>query len=632
MTTSDPDSSPGGFVKGSHSNLALAALGVVFGDIATSPLYALRAAFGGQGVAPSTENVIGLLSLVVWSFILLVSIKYLVFMLRADNGGEGGSMALLTLARRAVGHRSRWHTPVLLLGLIGVSLFFGDSVITPAVSVLSAVEGLQVTTPSLKPFVLPLATLILIGLFALQRFGTRRVAFLFTPIMALWLVAIAILGIYGILREPRVLSALSPVPAISYLARNGLAGFTSLGAVVLVLTGVEALYADLGHFGARAIRSAWFALALPALVLNYFGQGASILQTPANADSPFFSLIPPVLSYPMVLLACVATIVASQAVISGTFSMAREAVQLGYLPRLGVRHTSSAIQGQVYLPVINWILLVLVLSVTLGFRSSDKLAAAFGFAVSGTMLISTLLLLVVARYAWQWRVAQVTLFATVFIAIDVAFFGASTMKLEHGAWFPIVLGAGVLILIGAWRRGRRRMAEKIRTQGLTLDSFVQSIEASPPPRVPGTAIFLTAAPDRVPRALLHNLKHNKILHEANVILTTETLDVPYAPKDSRSRIDQIGASFWRVTLNFGFAESPDIPQRIAEFATPTLSFHPMQTTYFASRETAVVTDRTSTARWYDELFAFLARNSQRATAYFAIPQRQLVEIGSQVEL
>jgi KUP system potassium uptake protein len=614
------------------ASLALAALGVVFGDIATSPLYALQAAFGQGGVDATHDNVIGLLSLVTWSLILLVSIKYLVFVLRADNEGEGGSMALLTMARRALGTRSRWRGAVLVLGLVGVSLFFGDSVITPAISVLSAAEGLKAATPSLKPFVVPLAVAILIVLFAIQRFGSRGVAILFSPVMGLWLITIAALGVYGIAHAPQILSAISPLPALAYLGRNGFAGFSSLGAVILVLTGAEALYADLGHFGARAIRTAWIGLVFPSLILSYFGQGAWLLVNPAHQTSPFFAAVPPSLTYAVVVLACAATVVASQAVISGTYSMAREAAQLGYLPRFGVLHTSRQIEGQIYSPVINGLLLTLVVAVTLGFRSSEKLASAFGFAVSGTMLITTVLLSVVARKAWGWGTAKLLGFALLFISIDALFLGASATKLEHGAWFPIALSVVALTVIGAWRRGRRRMADKIRKQGLTLESFIHSIETSPPPRVPGVAIFLTADPDRVPRALLHNLKHNKILHETNVILTTETLDTPYAASEQRSRTERIGATFWRVSLAFGFAESPDVPRRMAERETMALRFDPMQTTYFASRETAVVGDRKSRTRWYDELFAFLARNSQRATAYFCIPQRQLVEIGSIVEL
>ncbi len=618
--------------RNGSAGLALAALGIVFGDIATSPLYALQEAFGPHGVAPTPENILGVLSLTVWSLILVVSIKYLVFIMRADNRGEGGSMALLALARRAVGENARMKWLVVTLGMIGVALFFGDSVITPAISVLSAIEGLDVATPAFKPIVIPLSVAILVALFAVQRFGTAKVGLLFGPVMALWLLAIALLGLTALVHAPRVLAAVSPHYAIVYLSRNGFAGFSSLGAVVLVLTGVEALYADMGHFGAPPIRAAWFVLTLPALLLNYFGQGALLLGDPSVAAAPFYHLVPAGMLYALVALACAATVIASQAVISGAFSMVREAVQLSFLPRMAVHQTSSLIRGQVYLPAVNAVLLVLVLTAVLGFRTADNLAAAFGIAVSGTMLISTLLMLVVARRLWHWRSAAIIAFALVFVTIDIAFFSANAIKLESGGWFPLILGAAAFTLMATWRRGRFLMGQRLRMGGMPLAAFVDSIQEHPPLRVPGLAVFLTANPDGVPSALLHNLKHNKILHQQNVILTTETLDVPQALEGEQFEITKMTGDFYRMLLRFGFAEDPDIPHRLMEHSFGDVSFDAMTTTFFASRETVVPTKLPGMMLWRDRLFAFLVGNAQRATDYFAIPPNRLVEIGTRVEI
>ena len=624
-TSSQPRSTP-------LSTLTLGALGIVFGDIATSPLYALQEAFGSHGVAPSTDNVLGVLSLTVWSLIIVVSLKYIVFIMRADNHGEGGSMALLALARSALTGHARSQRLVVALGMIGVSLFFGDSVITPAVSVLSAIEGLNVATPAFKPAIIPITLGIIVLLFALQRLGTARVGRLFGPVMAVWLVVIGLLGVRGIVSAPEVLASVSPHYAIAYLSRNGFAGFSSLGAVVLVLTGVEALYADMGHFGARPIRIAWFAVALPMLLLNYFGQGALMLKDATLADAPFYHLVPATYLYPSVVLACAATVIASQAVISGAFSMVREAVQLGFLPRLEIRHTSAVMRGQVYLPVVNSVLFVLVVSAVLAFRSSDNLAAAFGVAVSGTMLISTLLVLVVAARYWQWNAYQMSAFAIFFVTIDLAFFGANAIKIESGAWFPLALGVIAYVLMATWRRGRELMLRQIRQRSLTWETFLSSISTHPPVRVSGVAIFLTASVRRVPQALLHNLKHNKILHAQNVILTTEVLDTPAAAADQQFTLEGIGSNFYRTTIRFGFAEKPDIMARLAEHASEELEMNFMDTTFFASRETVVATDRVGMALWRDRLFAFLARNSLPATTYFAIPANRIVEIGSRVEI
>lgn len=613
-------------------SLALAALGVVFGDIATSPLYALQDAFAARGVSPTPENVMGVLSLTLWSLILIVSLKYIVFIMRADNRGEGGGMALLALARHAVRENKNLRVTVVTLGLIGVALFFGDSVITPAISVLSAIEGLEVATPAFRPVVIPITIVILIALFTLQRHGTSRVGRLFGPIMAFWLFVIALFGIVAVVQTPAVLAAASPHYAVVYLANNGFAGFSSLGAVVLVLTGAEALYADMGHFGAPPIRAAWFLLTLPALLLNYFGQGALLLHDPSVAGAPFYHLVPTQVVYPMVALACIATVIASQAVISGAFTMVREAVQLGYLPRMRVRHTSSEIRGQVYLPAVNGVLLALVVAAVLGFRSSDNLAAAFGIAVSGTMLISTLLVLVVARRLWHWSAVAIAAFACVFVVIDIAYFAANAIKIESGGWFPLALGGIMFVAMLTWRRGRELMAQQIRGEGMPLAMFVDTVCAHPPQRVPGLAVFLTASTDVTPQALLHNLKHNKVLHEQNVVLTTQVMDEPRVSAGERVEVSRLDCNFWRMTLRFGFAENIDIPQCLAKLAIPDLHFDSMGTTYFASLENIEPGNRRGMARWRDMLFVFLARNAQRATEYFEIPSNRLVEIGRRVEI
>jgi len=618
--------------RASLPGLALGALGIVFGDIATSPLYALQEAFGAHGVAPTAENVLGVLSLTLWSLLLIVSLKYIVFIMRADNRGEGGSMALLALARQAARGNARLIALVVMLGLIGVALFFGDSVITPAISVLSAVEGLEIATATFKPFVIPLTLAILLVLFALQRFGTARVGALFGPVMAVWLVAIAMLGLVAIVLEPSILAAVNPYHGIVYFYRNGFAGFASLGAVVLVLTGAEALYADMGHFGAAPIRAAWFGLTLPALLLNYFGQGALLLRDPAAAAMPFYHLVPDWALYPIVALACVATVIASQAAISGTYTMVREAVQLGYLPRMRVLQTSAQIRGQIYLPALNGVLLVLVLAAVLVFRSSSGLAAAFGIAVSGTMLISTLLVLVVARRFWQWAPMPLAAFAAVFVTIDLAYFGANALKVESGGWFPLVLGLVALVLMRTWHRGRELTSIQSRNATMSLETFVEAIMGHPPQRVPGAAVFLTSNPDCVPKALLHNLKHNKVLHERNVILTTQILDEPRAPSDGRIDILPYGEGLFRVLLRFGFAQPIDLPAVLAQPQFDALSLLPMETTYFASIDNVVATDLPGMALWRDKLFAFLSANAQHMTEYFAIPSGQLVEIGARVDI
>jgi len=628
------DVSPHPADRRAFAALALGALGVVYGDIGTSPLYAIQSTFGDThaAIAPNAANVLGVLSITFWLLVLIVSLKYVVFIMRADNHGEGGIMALMALARRcARGHAGlRW--AIVLLGLLGASLFYGDGVITPAVSVLSAVEGLKVLAPTLERWVVPLSVAILLGLFVLQRHGTSRVGAVFGPIMLLWFATLAVLGVVQIAHEPRVLLALNPLYGIEFFRDNGGHGFLALGGIVLAITGCEALYADMGHFGRNPIRLAWFGYVSPALVLNYFGQGALLLAKPEAVDNPFYRMVPEGLLIQMIVLASIATVIASQAVITGAFSMTREAIQLGFSPRMEIVHTSRQRQGQIYLPWINRLLLVLVVAAVLGFRSSAALAAAYGIAVTGTMFTTTCLALIVARRAWRWSRPLVVTVGVVFLAIDASLFGANAIKIEEGGWFPLVLGIAVLAVMTTWWKGRDLVLRELRQRGLPLEAFVASIAAHPPSRVPGTAIFLTANAQAVPNALLHNLKHNKILHDRNVLMTVETLEVPLAECRDRVEVTALGNDFFRVVLRFGFAEDPDIPAAIAACEVDGRHFDMMDTTFFVSRETVVATDRPGMALWRDRLFAFLARNASSATAFFHLPANRLVELGTQVEI
>jgi KUP system potassium uptake protein len=617
------------------AKLALGALGVVYGDIGTSPLYTVQTTFGEQGLPPNEANVLGVLSLIFWALAMVISLKYVVFIMRADNKGEGGIMALTALAQRCAHGNARLRWTIMILGLLGASLFYGDGVITPAISVLSAVEGLKVVTPTLSHWIVPITLVIIVGLFLLQRGGTARVGALFGPIMLLWFATIAVLGVIAVMRAPQVLWALDPWYGFEFFRANGWHAFLALGGVVLAITGGEALYADMGHFGRGPIRAAWFSYVSPALVLNYFGQGALLLSEPGNAQvlaNPFYSLVPPSLLLPMIVLATVATVIASQAVISGAFSMTREAIQLGYAPRMEIVHTSRETQGQIYLPWVNRALFVLIVAVVLGFRSSENLAAAYGIAVTGTMAITTCLALVVERRLWGWSGALVALNGAVFLAIDISFFSANAIKIERGGWFPLVLGGFVFIVMTTWRRGRELVLRELKQSGLALEPFIASVTSHPPLRVPGTAVFLTSNVGGVPNAMLHNLKHNKVLHERNVLMTVETLDSPVAEYGERTEITALGHEFYRVTVRFGFAEDPDIPAAIQSCAAKGMGFDMMDTTFFVSRETVVATDRPGMPLWRDKLFAFLGRNASSATAFFRIPGNRLIELGTQVEI
>ena len=613
--------------------LALGAIGVVYGDIGTSPLYTLQTTLSHDGMKPTPESIYGVLSLIFWAQIIVVSLKYVVFIMRADNKGEGGIMALLALALRSVGRQPRQRWLLAIIGIFGASLFYGDGVITPAISVLSAVEGVKVAAPNLGHWVVPVTAVILFLLFALQRHGTERVGRLFGPVMMVWFIVIALLGVRMIALNPHVLWALNPMYGLKFFLSHGLQAFIALGGVVLALTGAEALYADMGHFGKRPIRLAWFGFVLPALVLNYFGQGALLLNHPEAIDSPFFKLTPEPLLYPMIGLATVATVIASQAVISGAFSMTREAMSLGYSMRMPVVHTSREMSGQIFVPWVNNFLLVMVLAAVLGFRSSENLSAAYGIAVTGTMTITTILALIVARQQWNWSLFTVIFAGLLLLTIDLSFLGANLIKIEYGGWFPLVLGVGIFIVMTTWRRGRELVVREIKQSGLALEPFIENIAEHPPLRVPGTAVFLTANQHAVPHALLHNLKHNKVLHERNVLLTVEMLEIPTADPGERIEITELGGDFFGLALRFGFAEDPNIPAALSKCSKVGLPFDMMDTTFFLSRETIIAdARRPGMALWRDKLFAFMARNALPATAFFQIPGNRLIELGAQVEI
>ncbi|MCC7095856.1 MAG: potassium transporter Kup [Thermomonas sp.] len=621
--------------QGAGLALVVGAIGVVFGDIGTSPLYTLKEAFSPHyGLGNDHDTVLGVLSLAFWALNIVVTLKYVTVIMRADNNGEGGIMALMALAQRTLRDNKRLIYIVGLLGIFGASLFFGDGVITPAITVLGAVEGLQVAAPGLSHFVVPIALLVLAALFSAQRFGTERVGRVFGPVMVIWFAALAVIGIWNIIATPEVLKALNPWWAIHFFVRHGAHGIFIFGAVVLAVTGGEALYADMGHFGAKPIRQAWYFFALPSLVLNYLGQGALVLRHPTAIENPFFEAVPQWALYPMIGLATLAAVIASQSVISGAYSVSRQAMQLGYIPRMRIKHTSSDTIGQIYIPAINWGLAVMVFGLVLAFRSSTNLAVAYGISVSATMLIDTLLLALVAHTLWPRARVWIRLLCLGFMSIDLAFVIANGSKLMQGAWFPVALGIVLFTMMQTWRRGRELLTEEIRKEGIKPDTFLPGLMLAPPTRVPGTAVFLTSDPGVVPHALLHNLKHNKVLHECNVFLTVKTLDIPYVGKDARLQVEPIaGRDFYRVIVRYGFMEPPDVP--LALMRSPDhgeLTFNPMDTTYFTSRELVVAGRRKGMAVWRDRLFAFMHRNAAPATNFLRIPGNRLVELGAQVEI
>jgi KUP system potassium uptake protein len=625
---------------GGHGNVGLfglivGAIGVVFGDIGTSPLYTIKEAFiPHYGLTPDHATVLGVLSLVFWSLVIVVTLKYVTIIMRADNEGEGGIMALMALAQRTLPKGSRSAYAVGILGIFGASLFFGDGVITPAVSVLSALEGIEVAAPRLHTWIVPLAVLILLALFMTQRFGTEKVGKVFGPITALWFASLAALGLLNIGHNPEVLQAFNPWWAVEFFIEHGWHGIFILGAVVLAVTGGEALYADMGHFGAKPIRYAWYFFVLPALMLNYLGQGALVLADPTAIKNPFYIGVPDWAMYPMIALATAAAVIASQAVITGAYSVARQAMQLGYIPRMAIKHTSKDTIGQIYIPGINWTLMVMVIALVLTFRTSTALASAYGVSVSGTMLIDTLLLALVARATWPDSRRWVLPLCLLFAVIEVAFLIANGVKFLDGAWVPVVLAILAFTLLRTWRRGRELLHAEIRKEGIQLDTFLPGLMLAPPVRVPGTAIFMTAQTGVVPHALLHNLKHNKVLHDRNVFLTVETMNVPHAPKEKRLKIESIsGEDFYRVVIKFGFMETPDVPLALMRSCDKGgIHFDPMDTTYFASRETVVASRHRGMPYWRDKLFAVMHRNAAPATGFFRIPGNRLVELGAQVEI
>jgi KUP system potassium uptake protein len=616
--------------------LTLVALGVVYGDIGTSPLYALRECFKPEyGLSATPANVYGVLSLVVWALILVVSVKYLVFILRADNRGEGGVLALLALLlqqqRRDVDKTLK--QIIITLGLIGAALLYGDGIITPAISVLGAMEGLEVITPNLRFAVVPLTLVILLTLFLVQKKGTTKVGRVFGPVMLAWFATIAALGIYEVRLAPEILLAVNPWYGFQFFLAHGTQAFVLLGAVVLVVTGGEALYADMGHFGKRPIRLAWFYLVLPALLLNYFGQGALILRHPPGAENPFFMLAPRALLYPLVILATMAAIIASQALISGAFSLTHQAVQLGYSPRVNIIHTSKTEAGQIYIPEVNSALMIGCLLVVVGFRSTGALGAAYGIAVTGTMSITTVLFYLLARSRWNWSLLHALSFALFFLVIDLAFFGSNALKIMHGGWVPIIVGLGLFILMTTWYRGRRVVLKLLHRASLPMDMFLKSVTEHQPVRVPGTAVFMTSDPDGAPLVLLHHLKHNKVLHEQVVLLSVLSTNVPEIPDDERVLAVQLPEGFWRVKARYGFMETPNVPHILGRCRDAGIKSEKMQTTYYLGRE-RLIPDSHSKARlasWRKKLFIFMSRNSRTATEFFGIPSNRVVELGAQLE-
>jgi KUP system potassium uptake protein len=610
--------------------LTLTAVGVVYGDIGTSPLYALRECFfGTHAVPPTHENVLGVLSLIIYSLILVISIKYMVLVLRADNNGEGGILSLTSLLPP---RGSGAPIGLVLLGLFGAALLYGDGMITPAITVLGAIEGITVATPVFEPFVVPVSVFILVIVFSVQQYGTHRIGRMYGPIMVVWFVVLAVLGISWIVRQPVVLGAIHPAHAIAFFRENGLHSIAVLGAVFLVVTGGESLYADLGHFGRQPIRLAWFTLVLPALLLNYFGQGALLLTNGVTAEQPFFMLAPGWARLPLVALATAAAIIASQALISGAFSLTRAAIQLGYAPRLNVEHTSSWEMGQVYVPQVNWFLAISCVLIVITFQSSAALAAAYGIAVALTMLITGALLPIVGRLRWRWPVPAVVAFVLVFVVIDLSYVAGNAFKILDGGWLPLVIAAMIFTLMTTWKTGRRLVAERLTARAFPLEDFVAGVAADPPTRVDGTAVFMTAQPIGTPAALAHNLRYNKILHEHVIVLTAATIPVPYTRPDERLTVQRLGEGVYNTRVQYGFMEDPDIPQALLQIKAMGVPIDLDDVTFFLGRETIVVSDRPGMAKWREKLFVLMARNAVGATAFFKLPPERVVELGVQVEM
>ncbi len=615
--------------------LALGALGVVYGDIGTSPLYALRECFHGAHAVPLTrDNVLGILSLVFWSLIIVISIKYLVFVMRADNRGEGGILALMSLVPSKLRDAKGGSWLLIALGLFGAALLYGDGMITPAISVLSAIEGLHVATPFFDPYVVPITISILVVLFLFQRKGTEGIGKVFGPIMTIWFGLLGVLGLIWIMKDPHVLVALNPAYAAGFFLDNRWQGFLALGTVFLVVTGGEALYADMGHFGKKPIQLAWFTFVLPALLLNYFGQGVLLLHEPEAAANPFFHLVgaDSWMLYPLVILATLATVIASQAVITGAFSLTRQAVQLGYMPRIEIVHTSEEEIGQIYIPSVNWLLMICTIGLVLGFGESSALAAAYGVAVTATMVITTLLAEVVARRLWGWKAGLVVPVALFFLVIDCAFFGANIIKIADGGWFPLVVGLIIYTLLSTWKKGRAILSERLRRGALPFEEFIATVSPTSPPRVPGTAVFMSREADSTPTALLHNLKHNKVLHEKVILLCVITEEIPFVAPDERIHVTDLGKGFYRLIAHYGFLQNPGVPDVVEKSRSKGLDLNVMHTTFFLSRETLIPSKKPGMALWREKLFALMSRNALRPTDFFRIPPNRVIELGMQVRL
>ncbi len=613
--------------------LSLAALGVVFGDIGTSPLYTLHEVFASHHPIPvNPENVMGVLSLILWALIMVVTVKYVAFVMRADNRGEGGIMALIALAGQQAGDNKRKQRFIMYAGIVGACMFYADGMVTPAISVLSAVEGLEIASPHMESFVIPITLTVLFGLFWMQRQGTALVGKLFGPVMLIWFASLALMGLSSIMRNPEVLQAINPVYAVHFFTGNHWLAFVALGAVVLAVTGGEALYADMGHFGRKPIRLAWFGFVLPALILNYFGQGALILHDNNAVKNPFYLLAPEWALYPLVGLATLSTVIASQAVISGAFSVSRQALQLGYMPRMLVQHTSESEEGQIYLPRVNWGLMVMVMALVLGFGSSSNLAAAYGIAVTGDMVITTLLAALVFHSLWGWSWTRTIALAAVFLTVDLAFFGANVLKIPAGGWFPILIGVVIFTLMTTWKSGRALLYKRLADEAMALEPFIEALGGHPPTRVQGTAVFMTPNPAGVPHAMLHNLKHNKVLHEQVVLAKVKIEDIPHVPEHERITVEHLDHGFHRVEISYGFKDEPDLPRELDACKQFGLELDMMDTSFFIGKETLIPKLHSEMAYWREKLFITMFRNADSVTNYFKLPPNRVVELGAQVTL
>jgi KUP system potassium uptake protein len=619
--------------KSSIAALTLAAIGIVYGDIGTSPLYTMKEVFAKHhGLSPVPVNVLGVVSLILWGLIIVISLKYVTLVLRADNRGEGGIMAMTALALSSVTQKSRWYYPVMLLGMVGAGLFFGDGVITPAISVLSAIEGLEVAAPALKPYVIPVTLAVLVALYLLQRRGTAGIGKWFGPIVLVWFITLAAMGVANIAKNPVILIAFNPLHALGFLIHNGWFAFVALGAVVLALTGAEALYADMGHFGKKTVRLAWFSIVAPALALNYLGQGALLLSNPAAVSNPFFLQLGPWSVYPLVVLSTMATVIASQATISGAFSVTQQAIALGFLPRMRIRQTSESQKGQIYIPLVNWLQLAAVILAVAGFGSSSNLASAYGIAATATMLTTTLLTFFVLRFGWKFPLLLSVAATGFFLMIDVALFSSTSLKIISGGWFTLTISALMVMLMLTWRRGRELVFQSLQRQLIPLDDFLQSLFINPPLRVPGTAVFFRAEGDGVPHALLHNLLHNQVLHERTIFLTVYGTDIPRIPDTERIKVVPLGHNCYQVNVYYGFSDERDIPRALQKGRHAGLSIDPMQTSFFIARQTVLATPKAGMALWREALYAAMSRNARDAADYFKIPPNRVIELGAQVEI